>query len=279
VANVDDAWRAFQGHRTDITDVPVSQVAGGKGFDQRGFTPVWATLSFGPNLKLAKYQDPNVRIAMSLAIDRSAITSQVFGSTKDAATGLLPRGVRGYVPDVCTTCSFDQGRARTLLEGKFKGKMPSITVDHLGDQASRLVAQAIANDLNAVGLHASLRAHSSAEYLKLLQKGGQDFAELGWVQNVPSPDGFLAQQLLSGSINNQTGFHNGRYDLNIAKARGEKDEATRLADYAGAENRALGSMPLIPIVFYRNREAVASNVRGFTLDGAGIFDASTIWLA
>jgi oligopeptide transport system substrate-binding protein len=279
VSNVDDAWRAFQGHQTDITDVPASQVAAGKGFDQRGFTPVWATLSFGPNLKLAKYQDVNVRIAMSLAIDRNAITSQVFGSTKDAATGLLPRGVRGYVPDACMTCNFNQGRARTLLNAKFKGAMPSITIDHLGDQTSRLVAQAIAKDLSAVGFHTSLTAYSSDEYLSLLKKGGQDFAELGWVQNVPSPDGFLAQQLLSGSVNNQTGFHISRFDSDIATARNEKDEAARLTDYAGAEGRALSLMPLIPIVFYRNREAVASRVQGFRLDGAGIFDASTIWLA
>jgi oligopeptide transport system substrate-binding protein len=279
VSNVDDAWRAFQAHQTDITDVPASQVAGGKGFDQRGFTPVWATLSFGPNLKLAKYQDVNVRIAMSLAIDRSAIATQVFGSTKDAATGLVPRGVRGYVPDACKTCNFDQGRARTLLNTKFKGAMPSITIDHLGDQASRLAAQAIAKDLSAVGFHTSLRAHAAAEYLTLLQKDGQDFAELGWVQNVPSPDGFLAQQLLTGSVNNQTGFHDGTFDADIANARKEKDEATRLGDYAGAERRALDLMPLIPIVFYRNREAVASRVLGFRLDGAGIFDASTIWLA
>jgi peptide/nickel transport system substrate-binding protein/oligopeptide transport system substrate-binding protein len=278
VSNVDDGWRAFQAHQTDITDVPTSQVASGNGFDQRGFTPVWATLSFGPNLKLAKYQDPNVRIAMSLAIDRAAITSQVFGSTKDAATGLVPRGVRGYIPGACKTCTFDQGRARTLLNASFKGKMPSITIDHLSDQASRLVAQAIAKDLAAVGFHTSLRAHGAAEYLKLLQKGRQDFAELGWVQNVPSPDGFLAQQLLTGSINNQTGFHFGTFDADIANARKEKDEATRLADYAGSERNALALMPLIPIVFYRNREAVASRVQGFRLDGAGIFDASTIWL-
>jgi oligopeptide transport system substrate-binding protein len=157
--------------------------------------------------------------------------------------------------------------------------MPSITIDHLGDQTSRLVAQAIAKDLSAVGFHTSLTAYGSDEYLSLLKKGGQDFAELGWVQNVPSPDGFLAQQLLSGSTNNQTHFSWGRFDTAIAKARGEKDESTRLADYADAERTSFFFMPLIPIVFYRNREAVASRVQGFRLDGAGIFDASTIWLA
>ena len=134
-------------------------------------------------------------------------------------------------------------------------------------------------DLNAVGFHASLRAHGEDEYTKLKAKGGQDFAEYGWIQNVPSPDAFLAQQLLTGSVNNDVGFQYGRFDADIAAARAIKDENARLAAYAGAEKRAFGLMPIIPIVFYRNRTAVASRVNGFTLDGAGVFDASTIWLS
>jgi oligopeptide transport system substrate-binding protein len=231
-------------------------------------------------LRLAKYQDLNVRIAISLAIDRNAITTQVFGSTKDAATGLLPAGVRGYAPGRCTSCDFDPNRARALLGAKYKsGPRPAIIIDHLGDETSTLVAQEIQKDLNAVGFHATLRSHNSDEYRAVLQRGGEDFAELGWVQNVPSPDGFLAQQLLSGSPNNQTDFRFARFDADIARARATKNDAARLAAYASAEGRALSLMPLIPIVFYRNREAVATRVNGFTLDGAGIFDASTIWLS
>ncbi|TMK52946.1 MAG: ABC transporter substrate-binding protein [Actinobacteria bacterium] len=273
-------WSAFQGGQTDVTDVPADQVASGKGFDQRGFTPVWATLSFGPNLKLPKYQDLNVRIAMSLAIDRNAIASDVFKSTKDAATGLIPAGVRGYVPGACANCTFNQNRARLLLAAKFRSHpRPSISIDYLGEPTSKSVAQAIAKDLNAVGFHASLRSHTADEYTKLLNKGGQDFAELGWIQNVPSPDGFLAQQLLTGSPNNRIGFQFGRFDADIAAARARKVETARLAAYAGAEKRAFALMPIIPIVFYRNRLAVSSRVNGFALDGAGMFDASAIWLS
>lgn len=279
VTNVDDGWRAFESHKTDIADVPAAQVASGKGFDRRGFTPVWATLSFGPNLKLAKYQNPDVRRAISLAIDRNAIAKDVYGDVNDAATGLVPRGVRGFLPDQCATCTFDQTRARTMLQTAFKGKLPSITIDHLSDQTSRAVASAISNDLIAVGFQTALRAFNPDDYLKLIQRGGQDFAELGWVANTPSPDAFLAQQLLTGSSNNQTGYRDARFDADIAAARKDTDDAQRLSDYAGAERYALGLMPLIPIVFYRNREAVASRVHGFVLDGAGIFDASAIWLA
>lgn len=280
VTKISDAWSAFQSGKTDVTDVPADQVASGNGFDQRGFTPVWATLSFGPNLKLPKYQDVNVRNAMSLAIDRNKIATDVFKSTKDAATGLIPAGVRGYAPGGCANCTYNPGRARALLASKFhSGPRPSISIDYLGEPTSRSVAQAIEADLNAVGFHASLRAHGADEYTKLLARGGQDFAEYGWIQNIPSPDGFLAQQLLTGSVNNRVGFQYGRFDANIATARATKNENARLAAYAGTEKGALSLMPIIPIVFYRNRTAVASRVNGFTLDGAGIFDASTIWLS
>ena len=280
VSNNDDAWRAYQSGQTDITDVPAAQAAGAKGADQRGFTPSWATLSFGPNLKLAKYKDANVRLAISMAIDRQAIAMQIYGGTRDPATGLVPRGVRGFVPDLCgDSCGFHQDRARTLLQAKFKSSFPSITIDLLSDETSRLVAQEIAKDLRAVGFKTKLHAHDPAGYLTLLQKHGQDFAELGWVSNVPSPDGFLAQQLLGHSANNQTAFALAAFDAEIARARNAKDDTTRLADYQGAERHALSVMPLIPIVFYRNKEAVASRVHGFQLDGAGIFDASKIWLS
>ncbi|MGZ4210144.1 MAG: ABC transporter substrate-binding protein [Actinomycetota bacterium] len=279
VTNVDDGWRSFQSHKTDIADVPAAQVATGRGFDRRGFTPVWATLSFGPNLKLRKYQDPAVRTALSLALDRNAIAKGVYGDVNDAATGLVPRGVRGFLPDQCASCTFDQNRARAMLTTAFKGSLPPITIDHLSDQTSRAVAREIANDLNAVGVQTALRAHNPDDYLKLLQSGGEDLAELGWVANTPSPDGFLAQQLLTGSTNNQTSYSNAAFDSAIAQARTETDEQKRLADYASAERTALIAMPLIPIVFYRNREGVAARVHGFVLDGAGIFDASAIWLA
>jgi len=277
-SNTDEAFRSYLDGKSDITDVPVSQIAGGRGFDQRGFTPVWAASYYGPNLRLAKYHNVRVRRAISLAIDRDAIAKIVYTNTRDIATGILPRDIRGYVPDACRYCKLDRSAARDILTSIFKKKFPSITVDYLADATDKAVAKEIANDLERVGFKSSLRAHGPSDYRTFLKKHQQDFAQLGWVSDVPSPEGFLAQQLLSGSVNNQIGFHDKTFDSAIARARKEKNASKRLSDYAGAEDRALSAMPLVPIVFFRNREAVASRVHGFILDGAGLFDASKIWL-
>lgn len=273
-------WREFLAGRTDVAEVPASALDAGRGrFGRGGFTPFWAAIYYGANLRLPKFSKPEVRRALSLAIDREAIARTVYGGTKEPASGILPRGVAGFAPDACSTCSYDPDRARSLILAAFAGKPPELTVDQLDASPSREVAAAIASNLQAIGLKVSLRAHSSKDYLKLLQSGKQELAELGWLSDVPSPDGFLAQQLRSGSPNNQTGFSDGTFDQLIDQARAKAGETERLDLYRRAEARALELMPLLPIVFFQNHVAVASRVRALTVDGAGLFDASKVWIA
>lgn len=279
-SDTDAGWRRFLREEIDVAEAPISEFTTARGrFGEGGFTPQWSTLSFGPNLKLEKYRSREVRRALSLAIDRDAIVAGVYGDTKDPATGIVPRGMRGYVPDACAVCVRDVERASQIVAAAFGSKPPRIAIDHLNDPASRAVARAIGNQLKEIGFDAVLRAHAPGDYLKVLREGRHDFAQLGWLADVPSPDGFLAQQLRTGSPNNQTGFTDQTFDGLIDAARKTPDEDARLAKYVEAETRALELMPLIPIVFFRNRTAVNEQVRDLVVDGAGLFDAGTVWLA
>ena len=274
------AWRAYLDGKADVAEVPASAIPAGVGkFGSGGFTPFWAAVYYGANLRSAKLSKEAVRRAISLAIDRAKIARTVYGGTKSAASGIVPRGVAGYQPERCTVCEHDPDRARELLKGAFGGKQETITIDHLDASPSREVARAIGADLEAVGLKVAFRAHTSAKYLQLLQAGKQELAELGWLTEVPSPDGFLAQQLRTKSPNNQTGFSSTVFDGLIDRARGERDRARRLDLYRQAEEEALARMPLIPIVFFRNHVAVADRVKGLQVDGAGLFDATKVWIS
>lgn len=280
VSTAEDGWRLFLGGEVDVADVPASAVAAARGsYGEGGFTPMWATLSFGFNLRLTKYRDPAVRRAISQAIDRRSIAETVYGNTKDAATGLLPEGVRGFAKEACRYCALNRDAARAAVRAAFGSKRPTIAIDHLNDDSSRQVARTVANDLTGIGFATKLRGHSSREYLALLEQGKHDLAELGWLSPVSSPDGFLVQQLRTGSLNNSTGFSDARFDALVDAARKEKREQARLDLYRRAEARALALMPLAPIVFFRNRTAVAPRVRQFSQDGSGVFDGSRIWIA
>jgi peptide/nickel transport system substrate-binding protein/oligopeptide transport system substrate-binding protein len=262
----------------EVADAPPSEFAGAR-TGSTGFSSFWAALYYGFNLRLPKYAKPVVRRALSLAIDREAIARTVYGGTRDPATGIVPRGVRGFAPDACGACRLDRDRARTFLRGAFGGSPPPITLDHLDDPVSAKVAQAIAANLREVGVRASLRAYDPRAYLELLRSGKQDLAELAWLSDVPSPDGFLAQQLRTKSPNNPLGFSDRVFDARIDRARAERDEAKRLGLYRAAEARALDFVPLMPIVFFRNRVAIRGLVRDLVVDGAGLFDAARVWLA
>lgn len=278
VGDPDQSWRDFLADRADVSEVPTTALSNRARAGSGGFTPFWAALYYGPNLKNPKYQKPEVRKAISLAINRKALADTVYGGTKEPATGLIPRGVRGFARDACADCKRDVERARTLIQAAFGGKPPEMIIDHLNASPPREVAQAIAGDLQSIGLRVALREHSSADYLALLERGGHEIAEYGWLAEVPSPDGFLAQQLRSGSANNHTGFADRTFDSLVDQARAAKTDEAALDGYRKAEQRAIDVLPLIPIVFYRNHIGVAERVHGLQVDGAGLFDAASVWI-
>lgn len=273
-------WRDYLAGKYEVAEVPTDAIAGSRSeAGTKGFGPFWAALYYGLNLRNPAFAKPEVRKAISLAIDRENIADVVYGGTKEEATGILPRGVRGFAANACADCKRDVDRARSLVQAAFGGKPPPLTIDHLNASPSADVARAVAADLQEVGFQVSLRAHNSADYLRVLQAGQHQIAELGWLSEVPSPDGFLAQQLRTGSPNNHTAFADATFDGFIDQARAATDDAKRLEAYRNAEKRAFELMPMIPIVFFRNHVGVAAKVRGLTIDGAGLFDAGRVWLA
>jgi peptide/nickel transport system substrate-binding protein/oligopeptide transport system substrate-binding protein len=278
VRSIDDGWRAFNAGEVQIAEAPVSVIQSGS-LGGGALTPAWATLSFGANLTLEKYKKPDVRRALSLAIDRTAIAQTVYGGTKTPATGVVPEGVRGFRANQCAYCGLDRDRARTMMRTATGGKPPSIVIDHLAESSSRSVARAIQASFQAIGVKATLRAHRADRYGAFLAAGSRDFAQLGGLADVPTPDGFLAQQLRTGSPNNQVRYADKTFDASIDKARASSGEGARMNLYARAERRALSLAAIVPIVFFRNRTVAASSVRGYTLTGGGTFDATAVWLA
>jgi oligopeptide transport system substrate-binding protein len=273
------AWRDFLNKRVDVAEVPVEAIASAGGrAGQGGFTPYWAALYYGPNLRSAKFSKPAARKAISIAIDRKKIAEEVYGGTKEAATGFIPRGVRGYAPGACGYCVTDADKARELFKLAYGGHPPAMTIDHLDDPIQKALASSVAEDLKNVGISASLREHKSKDFLKFLQSGAHEIAVYGWFTEVSSPDGFLAQQLRTGSPNNHTGLADRALDALIDQARATQDETQRMEAYRKAEQKALDIMALIPIVFFRNHIGVAPRVHGLKIDGAGLFDAASVWV-
>jgi oligopeptide transport system substrate-binding protein len=102
---------------------------------------------------------------------------------------------------------------------------------------------------------------------------------VGWLPNVPTPDGFLSGQLRSEARDNHAHFKDAGFDRLLDRARRTRNDRQRLGYYRRAERRALERMPLIPILFFRNRAVIADRVQDLLLDGAGLFEGERVWLA
>ncbi len=66
-------------------------------------------------IQTAPFDDPQVRRALSLAIDRERLVDDVFSGAKLPAVGFAPAGSPGSRPRDCDSCVFDPEEARRLL--------------------------------------------------------------------------------------------------------------------------------------------------------------------
>ncbi|MGR7025528.1 peptide ABC transporter substrate-binding protein [Geodermatophilus sp. URMC 62] len=63
-----------------------------------------------------RYADPRVRQAISMAVDRQAISDAIFSGTRTPADSFISPVVDGYREGACEYCTFDPDRANQLLE-------------------------------------------------------------------------------------------------------------------------------------------------------------------
>jgi ABC-type transport system substrate-binding protein len=244
------------------------------------YAPLGGVLFYGMNLRDPKFADRRFREAIVRAVDRAGIAERVYRGTVRPIDGPVPRGVPGAVPDACgDRCRHDPVRARALVAEAFPGGAPAVTVDTDDDPIQREVAAAIAADLRAVGIEATVRAHAADEYVALVARGGQGVFRLGWAAGYASADAFLRPLFQSGSDTNVTGFSSPALDGALAAARTDPDPAARAARLAEAQRLVMAEVPIVPIAQFETLAFASPRVRGLHLDVIGGFDGSTVWLA
>jgi len=273
------AYDDFLAGRLDWTSVPpdrVEQVAERQG--GAGSTPYLGQLFYGFNLKNPKFADVRFRQAIVAAIDREAIVRVVYGPSAKVLRGLIPEGVPGAQADACgERCARSPERARALLADAFAGKpVPEVQIDFDDDGTQRAVAQAIQANLREVGIPASLRSHTYADYLRFAISGQQELFRLGWIGAYPSADAFLTPLFQTGVRDNITAFTSTQVDNTLKNARAEADEAKRVGSYQAAEKLVLDQMPILPLAQFQFQSVSSPRVSGLVVSGLGTFDATKV---
>ena len=101
--------------------------------------------------------DPDIRRAISQAIDRDAINDAVFAGTTEPATQLWPEGDRFYNPEIGDVLGYDPESARQILADAGQPN-PEFDIYLLNALSVPEVGQVVQAQLKEVGITAQPHA-------------------------------------------------------------------------------------------------------------------------
>lgn len=177
--------------------------------------------------------NPKVREAIDLAIDRDAIKRVVMRG-RAVPTGIAAaQVVNGWTPELATYSKPDIAKAKALLAEAGYPQGFTITVDtpnnrYVNDEAT---SQAIVAMLARIGIRATLASKPVAQFLPLINNSQSDFYLLGW--GVPTFDSaFVFNDLVHSKTGNYGAYNAGLYsnselDKKIESLEAETDTAKR----------------------------------------------------
>jgi len=238
--------------------------------DQLHVSPQLSTYYYGFNLRRAPFRDdPGLRRALSLVIDREKLAQLVLRVGELPAYGWVPPGVYNY-----SSQSFDYrdqplgerlAEARRLYAqaGYSSAKPLRFELRYNAGEVHSKLAVAIASMWKeALGVEARLTAVEFKSLLQDIDRGEVEVFRSSWVGDYNDAYTF-AQYLKSDFGLNLTHYSNPAYDALLVTAAAEVSVAKRRELLQQAERVMLHDHPLIPLYFYVNKHLVKPQVEGW----------------
>jgi oligopeptide transport system substrate-binding protein len=235
-------------------------------------SPQLSTYYYGFNLTRPPFRDqPGLRRALSLVIDRERLTTAVTGLGETPAYGWVASGVSNYTPQQFDYASRPyQERVREARElyraAGYSDERPlEVEIRYNTGEAHNRIAVAIAAMWKeTLGVRTSLYAEEFRALLASIQARSEtEIFRSSWVGDFD--DAYSFAQLLQSDFGiNLTGYSNPRYDALLADAISQADIGRRRALLEEAERAMLADHPLLPIYFYVNKHLIKPYVRGWT---------------
>jgi len=193
------------------------------------------------NSMMAPFDNPKVRKALNMAINKDSIIDGVFQGAGKVAKNPIPPTIWSY-NDATKDDDYDPDAAKAMLEeagvSGLSTKIWAMPVQRPYNPNARRMAELIQADWAAVGVEAEIVSFEWGEYLKRSKAEDRDGAVLlGWTGDNGDPDNFLAILLGCdgvGGSNRAQWCHQPFEDL-IQKAKVTSDPAERTDLYEQAQ--------------------------------------------
>ncbi|OYC97885.1 ABC transporter substrate-binding protein [Microbacterium sp. Yaish 1] len=226
--------------------------------EEAGFTmvsrPPFTILYLAFNQAQPELQDVRVREALSHAIDKEALISQVLPEGTEVATQFMPDTVNGYNPDV-TTYDYDPEKAKALLaEAGYTEANPLTLTFNYPVNVSRpympdpeQIATVISTQLTDVGVQLTPQTDAwSPDYLdKITGTADHGIHLLGWTGDYNDTDNFVG--VFFGAPSAEWGFDNPELFAALSSARGVPNLEEQTALYEQINEQVAQFIPGVPL--------------------------------
>ena len=208
--------------------------------------------------------NPLVRKALSLAIDREKITKYVTRGGQIPTASIVPDGLAGY--QAIDQPMFDPEAAKqALAEAGYPGGkgLPQITLIYNTTEQHKQIASAAQQMWKQhLGIDVIIENQEWKVYLGRLQKVDFQIARLGWIGDYADPNTFL-ELFASTNGNNHSNWVDTTFDEMLLAANATADKQQRLDKLRAAEAYAFEQQPMLPIYVYTKSTMVKPYLGGF----------------
>ncbi|MEM7024052.1 MAG: peptide ABC transporter substrate-binding protein [Pseudomonadota bacterium] len=238
--------------------------------DATRVAPELAVYYYPFNTTVAPFDDPRIRQALAMAIDRGAITEKVLRTGEVPAYSFVPpnTGAYGEPPAVeWSGMPYEERveKAKELLaEAGYGPDNPlQFVLRYNTSENHKKVAIAVAAMWKKLGVEAELFNTEVKVHYNDLQEGDFEVARAGWVGDYNDPENFLSLLRSSTGPMNYGQYNNADYDRLMDESDMTADADARNDLMKEAEAIMLAEMPVIPIYHYVSKNLVSPSVQGW----------------
>lgn len=201
--------------------------------------------------------NPLVRKALSLAIDRKRITDRITRAGEIPTLGIVPPYTLGFnsfpinsdqleTPSrLLAQAGYPEGKDFPTLEYYFNGASSGPASNH-----EKIAVELQAMWKEVLNINVRLKKNEWKVFLDDQQKLNYQISRSSWIGDYNDPNTFL-ELFTSYDNNNRTGWNHKPYDSVLFKAHNTLDIQTRKNLYQEADKILKEEWPIAPIYFYK----------------------------
>jgi len=274
-------WKIYQDQQSEYADlvagnvdvqttIPVESLSSASGDlgDRYQKSPNSAFQFVGFPTTQKEFQNPDVRKAISMAVNREEMTSQIFLDSQTPAHAFVSPAVNGYRANSCgDACKYNPGKARTLY--KNAGGPPELTIAYNADGPHKAWVDAMCNQIRS-SLGVNCTGVAEPKFSDLLTKAENKepvgMLRLGWLMDYPLMESYLGPLYTTNGSANYWGYSSPAFDNLVKQGDAAKTPADSIKKWQQAEDILAKDMPVIPLRFGQNVYGYSERTSNVSVD-------------